>query len=53
LIYCCRLTELPRMQAADDLEQLLWIDRDRIDYERIAFSSLRTAVARYLESDQG
>jgi len=53
LIYCCRLTELPRMQAADDLEQLLWIERDRIDYERIAFPSLRTAVARYLESGQG
>jgi len=52
LIYCCRLTELPRMQAADDLEQLLWIDGDKVEYERIAFSSLRTAVARYLESGQ-
>src|SRR6185369_1880089 len=51
LIFSCRLTELPQMQAADDLEQLLWIDRDDIVFENIAFSSLRQAVRRYLESD--
>ena len=51
LIFCCRLTKPPRMQAADDLEQLLWIDRDSIEIEWIAFSSLRLAVRRYLESD--
>jgi len=50
LIYCSCLAEPPRMQAADDLEQLLWVDRDMVEYDRIAFSSLRTAVARYLES---
>jgi|SRR6185369_9967465 len=50
LIFCCRLTEPPRMEAADDLEQLLWIDRDDIVFENIAFSSLRLAVRRYLES---
>lgn len=51
LIFCCRLTELPQMLAADDLEQLLWIDRDDIVFEDIAFSSLRLAVRRYIESD--
>lgn len=51
LIFCCRLTELPQTQAADDLEQLLWIERDDIVFEDIAFSSLRLAVRRYLESD--
>lgn len=51
LIFCCRFTELPQMQAADDLEQLIWIDRDDIVFENIAFSSLRLAVRRYLESD--
>jgi len=48
LIYCCQLTAPPRMQAADDLEQLLWIERNKIEYERIAFSSLRLAIQRYL-----
>ena len=52
LIYCCRLTELPQMQAADDLEQLLWIDRESVAYERIAFTSLRKAVQRYLGVEQ-
>lgn len=49
LIYCCRLSAEPAMQAADDLEQLLWIDRDRLDVARIAFPSLRSAVERYLQ----
>lgn len=49
LIFCCRFIEPPRMQAADDLEQLLWIDRDSIELERIAFASLRQAVRKYLE----
>jgi len=50
LIFCCRLAKPPQMQAADDLEQLLWIDRDSIEIERIAFSSLRLAIRQYLES---
>lgn len=49
LIYCCRLTVLPRLQAADDLEELLWTGLDEIVIEDIAFSSLRQAVERYLE----
>lgn len=51
LIFSCRITEPPRMQAADDLEQLLWIDRDRIEFKHIAFSSLRQAVQQYLQGD--
>lgn len=50
LIFCCSLSEMPRMQAADDLDQLLWISRDAIVIEDIAFSSLRLAVRSYLES---
>ena len=48
LIFCCRFDEPPAMQAADDLAELLWIDRDSIELERIAFSSLRLAVRQYL-----
>ena len=53
VIYCCRLAELPQMQAADDLEELLWIDRERVDSEHIAFSSLRKGVQLYLERTDG
>ena len=53
LIYCCHFTELPQMQAADDLDQLLWIDRESVQYERIAFTSLRKAVQLYLERTDG
>ena len=49
LIFCCHLSEMPRMQPADDLDQLLWISRDDIVIEDIAFSSLRLAVRSYLE----
>mgnify|MGYP001358324777 FL=1 len=48
MIYLCNLSEPPRMKAADDLEQLFWIDCGKIAYERIAFSSLREAVQRFL-----
>ncbi|NVO00734.1 MAG: NUDIX domain-containing protein [Geobacteraceae bacterium] len=50
LIFHCRLTELPLMQAADDLVELLWIDYGNIVIENIAFISLRQAVKRYLDS---
>jgi len=48
MIYLCHLSEPPRMKAADDLEQLLWIDYDEIAYERIVFSSLRRGVQLFL-----
>lgn len=48
LVYSCQLSAPPQMRAADDLEQLLWIDRDMIAYERIAFSSLQKAVEQYI-----
>lgn len=53
LVYCCCLPELPQMQADDDLDELLWIDRECIPFERIAFVSLRKAVQRYLGVVQG
>lgn len=49
LIFLVQLDELPELQAADDLAELVWLERESIDLERIGFPSLRTAVARYLE----
>ena len=52
MIFLCNVSEPPRMKAADDLEQLLWIDCDKIAYARIAFSSLRKAVQRFLANGE-
>ena len=49
LIFLCQLTERPQFKAADDLAELLWIGRDDIIMEDIAFISLRQAVGSYLE----
>ena len=49
LIFLVQLDEPPELQAADDLAELVWLERESIDFERIGFPSLRTAVARYLE----
>ena len=52
LIFLVQLDEQPQLQAADDLAELLWLERDRIDLDRIGFPSLRQAVQRYLEESR-
>jgi mutator protein MutT len=48
LVFTVHLADQPPMQAADDLSELLWVDRSRVELARIAFPSLREAVRRYL-----
>lgn len=52
LIFLVQLDQLPQLQAADDLAELVWLDRHRIDLERIGFPSLRQAVQQYLEESR-
>lgn len=48
LIFLVRYDETPKVKAADDLEDVLWVNRDAVQYERIAFDSIRQALRRYL-----
>ncbi|WP_243370307.1 NUDIX domain-containing protein [Geotalea sp. SG265] len=48
LVYTVSFDQPPPMRAADDLIDLLWILRGKIDLDSIAFPSLREAVRRYL-----
>ena len=41
----------PEVRAADDVEDVIWVERDVVDYERIAFDSVRQAMRRYLTHD--
>jgi hypothetical protein len=44
----------PQMKAAGDLEDILWVGWKKVDYDLIAFDSIRKAVRRYLrESGEG
>lgn len=38
----------PEVRAADDLEDVVWVERAAVDYERFAFDSIRKAVRQYL-----
>jgi len=49
LIFLVKWDQPPQVQAADDLEDVVWVGRDDVEYERIAFDSIRKAVRRYLE----
>jgi len=49
LIFLVHWDEPPEVKAADDLEDVMWVARDAVEYEKIAFDSLRQAVRRYLE----
>jgi ADP-ribose pyrophosphatase YjhB (NUDIX family) len=49
LIFLVRWDERPAVKAADDLEDVIWVAKDAVEYGRIAFASLREAVRRYLE----
>jgi NADH pyrophosphatase NudC (nudix superfamily) len=48
LVFIAHFEEPPPMQAADDLVDLLWMTKEEIEPDRIAFPSLREAVRRYL-----
>jgi len=37
--------------AADDLADVIWVDRNAIEYDKIGFQSLQLAVRRYLEEN--
>ena len=49
LIYLARWEQPPPIRVGDDVAEALWIPRDRIEFDRIAFVSIRRAVQRYLE----
>lgn len=47
LIFSAKLDSMPDLKAADDLAELVWLDIERIELDRIGFVSLREAVRRY------
>jgi len=51
LIFLVQWDHLPELNPADDLKDAMWVDRDAVEYDRIAFSSIRQAVRRYLNHD--
>lgn len=53
MIFLVQLTDFTELHAADDLAELVWLERDHIDLERIGFPSLRQAVQRYLAEFPG
>ena len=50
MIFLARYDTVPEVEAGDDLIDSVWIAYDDIEFEKIAFRSLRQAVQRYLES---
>jgi mutator protein MutT len=48
LIFLVRFDERPQIEAEDDLEDVVWVRGDAVQYERIAFDSLREGVRRFL-----
>jgi len=48
LIFLVHFDQPPEVKAADDLEEVMWVARDDVELDRIAFDSLRKAVRQYL-----
>lgn len=53
MIFLVRFDQPPAVKAADDLEDVVWVERGAVELERIAFDSLRRAVRRYLSESRG
>ncbi len=51
LIFLVRWDQFPPVAAADDLADVVWVERGAVEFDRIAFDSLRRAVRRYLEEN--
>lgn len=50
IILVSTLEDMPAACAGDDLADLVWVQDDAVDYDRIAFPSLRKAVRLFLAS---
>jgi mutator protein MutT len=51
LFFLVHWDQPPEVKAADDLEDVIWVERDAVEYEQIAFDSVRKALRRYLSHD--
>jgi len=51
LIFLAQWDQPPDLKPADDVEDAMWVDRDAVEYDRIAFNSIRQALKRYLNHD--
>ncbi|HET6419264.1 MAG TPA: NUDIX domain-containing protein [Geobacteraceae bacterium] len=49
LIFLSRWDERPEVKADDDLEDVIWVEPEAVEYGRIAFESMRRALSRYME----
>jgi len=47
LIYTIKLDIRPALTVADDVAEAVWIDSNHIPFDRIAFTSIRNALAVY------
>lgn len=52
IIFTVGFDEPPVIYAGDDLAEVVWLDRESIDLDSIAFSSLREAVRLYLQEKE-
>lgn len=52
LIYTVRLASKPEVSAADDVSEIVWVDRDDIPFDRVAFDSIRRALAFFLHGNR-
>ncbi len=52
LIFLVQWEHPPLVRAADDLADVVWVEREAVELDRIAFVSLRRAVERYLEESR-
>jgi NADH pyrophosphatase NudC (nudix superfamily) len=48
LFFLVHWDQPPEVKAADDVEDVMWVERDAVEYDRIAFDSVHQAVRRYL-----
>jgi len=51
LFFLVHWDQPPEVKAADDVEDVMWVECDAVEYERIAFDSVRQALRRYLIHD--
>ena len=51
LVFLVQWDEPLDIMAADDLADVIWVDRNAIEYDKIGFQSLQLAVRRYLEEN--
>ena len=52
VVFVCQIADFSTMKALDEIQKVLFIPTNKIDFSRLAFASTRTIMEKYIATKQ-